>query len=91
MPSALSPAAANLSRAICVTLASETAAQDTVTAYSDIKRVAPDAHAKAYELTDALSSGRKDAAADILAQLYASGAAPAYLLRVLSNLLIYIC
>ncbi len=47
--------------------------------------VAPDAHAKAYELTDALSSGRKDAAADILAQLYASGAAPAYLLRVLSG------
>ncbi|MDE6550629.1 MAG: DNA polymerase III subunit delta [Clostridia bacterium] len=47
--------------------------------------VAPDAHAKAYELTDALSSGKRDAAADILAQLTASGSAPAYLLRVLSG------
>ncbi|MDE5618677.1 MAG: DNA polymerase III subunit delta [Clostridia bacterium] len=47
--------------------------------------VAPDTGAKAYELTDALSAGRKEQAADILAKMCESGTAPAYILRVLSG------
>lgn len=47
--------------------------------------VAPDTGAKAYELTDALSNGRKEQAADILAKMCESGVAPAYILRALSG------